>query len=155
MNLATPTKTHVLLIEQDDVVRNQLARQLKAAEYETVSVATLSEALERFYSGFIDAALVDLRLTAGEGWDVIDQMIAINPCLPIVALCSPDAKPASMARATAALERPIAPKLLVETVTRLVAPLTEARRRRSGSTGPILVTADAQAWQRQALLNHR
>ena len=61
----------VLIVDDDDTLRNVLCAELRQRGYETSGAADVRAAIELLRGGGFAAALVDLRLGTGDGMDVV------------------------------------------------------------------------------------
>ena len=64
----------VLLVEDDQTLRDIVARNLEARRYRVASAATCADAIERVQTGCPDVLLLDINLPDGSGWDVLRAM---------------------------------------------------------------------------------
>ena len=119
----------VLLADDDPAVRASLSRALQGEDYEVFSASNGQEALEKFFRGYIDIVLLDINMPVRNGWDTFERMTAVNPFLPIIIITArPNQQElASVAGATAIMEKPLAIPILIETMNRLVEESIEAR----------------------------
>jgi len=76
----------VLLVEDDERFRERLARALTARDCEVRAVATRAEAVTAATDESPELALVDLKLAADSGLDVVRDLHAIDPTTRIVVL---------------------------------------------------------------------
>ncbi len=65
----------VLIVEDDPVEREAVARLLAGGEVETVAVATVAEALRRLRDTTFDCMVMDLSLPDGTGFELLEQMM--------------------------------------------------------------------------------
>jgi DNA-binding NtrC family response regulator len=91
MTQETPKPAHVLVADDQVDVREALRLLLKAEGMEGTIVASPAAALEELYSGEFDAALIDLNYTRDttsgkEGLDLLTQMQATDPDLPVIVM---------------------------------------------------------------------
>lgn len=75
----------ILIIDDEDNARQNIATFLNGRGYETIGVATLSEARERLRHGDPDIILLDVQLPDGYGPDLLDE-VAMLPVRPPVIL---------------------------------------------------------------------
>src|SRR6476660_10547941 len=76
--------TKVLIIEDDDVIAQGMARHLQAAGYDAVGVANGETGLARLRFERPDVCVLDLMLPGVDGWKVIEQARAEGIGTPIV-----------------------------------------------------------------------
>jgi CheY-like chemotaxis protein len=84
--LTPRTEIVVLIVEDELLVRYEVAQELRAVGYEVVEFSTAEDAIARLQAGpRIDVVFTDIQL-AGRltGWDVAEQFRAANPDLPII-----------------------------------------------------------------------
>lgn len=83
--MASPA-AHVLVVDDDDLVRSVLVRQLELLGYRTTSVADPDAALAALdASGDVDLLLTDMRLGGGhDGYALATTARERRPSLPIV-----------------------------------------------------------------------
>jgi two-component system, OmpR family, response regulator len=67
---ADPTPTRVLLVEDDDPLREAMSRVLSRAGYEVVAVSNGADAVERGHADRPDAAVIDVFLRDAGGLGV-------------------------------------------------------------------------------------
>ena len=77
-------KPKILLLDDDEAIRQMLGRVLTQEGYLVIPAATGPQALELAAATELDLALLDLTLPGQSGWDVFEQLTAEEPLLPIV-----------------------------------------------------------------------
>jgi CheY-like chemotaxis protein len=82
--LAPPTRPVVLLVEDDDPVRELIARALWANGFEVVAAASGEEALDLAHGRQVDLLLSDVLLPNQNGFETAHQIHARSPQIPIV-----------------------------------------------------------------------
>lgn len=84
--------TRILMVDDHPIVRQGLRSLLSNyAEFEVVGeAASVEEGLELFRSTRPDVALVDIRLGAGSGLDLVDAMLESDPGARVVVVSSFD-----------------------------------------------------------------
>lgn len=92
--LRDPTRPSVLVVEDEALIRLDLARELIASGFEVVEASQGSEAVARFReNGNIDAAVVDIGLPGGmTGYCVVRAMREIRPSCTIILASASDLK---------------------------------------------------------------
>ena len=80
----------VLVVEDDDSIRDVISQVLCDAEYHAVAVSTLSKAIEALEATIPDAIVLDLMLSDGDGRDLIeacrrDRRLAHLPVIVLTA----------------------------------------------------------------------
>jgi len=124
---------NVLVVEDDDDLRSQLARALREEDFTVETVATGAAALDRVATGKLDVLVVDIGLPDADGRDVVQALRARGVQTPVLFLTARDALVDRIAGFDAGgddyLSKPFA---LAELVVRLHALL-----RRTGAGGAI------------------
>lgn len=135
----------VLLVEDDDVVREVLAGAFEDAGWK-VEIAASCEAMARVLrkSTGIDVVVVDRHLPDGDGWACIGELRqgpSSRSDVVVIAMTAhlalSNAERALVAGCEAFLEKPCEPKVVLEEAMRLLSarlPKTATRRRRLRDT---------------------
>mgnify|MGYP001819872032 CR=1 FL=1 len=92
---------HVLLIEDDPLIRRSLASRLRSDGYKVTEADGVAEARKRMGSMEVDLALVDFQLPDGTGFEVMDALQQAHAGVPSVMLTAP----ASIDHAVEAMRR--------------------------------------------------
>src|SRR3954463_10175600 len=79
-----PCMTKVLIIEDDDVIAQGMARHLQSAGFDAVGVANGETGLARLRFERPDVCVLDLMLPGLDGWKVIEQARGEGIGTPIV-----------------------------------------------------------------------
>lgn len=74
----------ILLVEDDDLVRQSVARMLTCAGHEVVDVSDGEAALQRLGSGRFDLMLADLKMPGMTGIELVSATRQARPDLPVV-----------------------------------------------------------------------
>jgi two-component system, response regulator RegA len=82
----TDAAPNVLIVDDDDVFREQLARSLRRRGYETRTAATCRDALEAARAEAPEMAIVDLRLPGESGLECVRDLLDIEPSTRVVVL---------------------------------------------------------------------
>jgi DNA-binding NtrC family response regulator len=77
-------KVNILIIEDDYDGRLAIADALKTSSYNVEDTATGKEGLEKFITQEFDVVIVDIRLPDISGFDVLKEIKAINPDIPVI-----------------------------------------------------------------------
>lgn len=80
----TEPQSSIAIVDDDDLLRSTLARQLVDAGYRAVAVATGAEAVDLAARGEISAFLIDLVMPEEPGHEVARRILAIAPSVRIV-----------------------------------------------------------------------
>lgn len=85
---------HVLIVEDEALLRDLLAQTLAARGFTVATAATASQARSVFDDGDFDAIIVDINLGLGlDGFDLAEALVRDNPGLGVVFLTNlPDAR---------------------------------------------------------------
>jgi two-component system, cell cycle sensor histidine kinase and response regulator CckA len=82
--IAPPTRPVVLLVEDDDPVRELIGRALRANGFDVVAAASGEEALDLELDRHVDVLLSDVMLPNQNGFEVANQIHSRSPHIPIV-----------------------------------------------------------------------
>jgi DNA-binding response OmpR family regulator len=116
-----PTIHRVLLVDDDDVIRDMMSRSLTSKGFEVVAVGGVAEALKCIATTKFDVLITDLHMpNAGDGFTVISAMRHSQPAALTMLLSGfPDVKSAMEAiilEADEIVTKPVEMKQLVELV---------------------------------------
>jgi DNA-binding NtrC family response regulator len=102
-------RTHVLLVDDDVVVRQSLEQALVLEDFLVVPVGTSGEALREFGERRIDIVLLDLNLGTESGWDTLLTLKRIRPRIPVILMTGHQENNHSVSknRAEAYMEKPL------------------------------------------------
>ena len=122
-----PRSQAVLVVDDDRSIRFLCRVNLELDGWQVLEAATLAEARNQIAEGDVDLVLVllDLHVGAGRGLDLLAELRAVRPDVP-VALLTGSAEAPAEAGADAVISKPFTLDELRETVHSLV-----ARRARS------------------------
>ena len=84
LTVAPPTRPVVLLVEDDDPVRELIARALRANGFDVMAAASGEEALELEPTRHVDMLLSDVLLPNQNGFEVASQIHRRSPHIPVV-----------------------------------------------------------------------
>jgi two-component system, LuxR family, response regulator TtrR len=124
-------KKTVLIVDDDDAIRESLRKLLEAEGYQVRLAANGQEGLDKFDPARVDLLLLDLNLPAKSGWDLFERFSFINPLLPIIIITGRDNqyKLAAAAGVGALMEKPLDVPVLLQTIAALLAEPAEIRLR--------------------------
>jgi DNA-binding NtrC family response regulator len=74
----------ILIVDDDDFMRELIAESLGELEYWTIPVGTVKDALHAVSINEIEVALIDLSLRDGTGLEVVDTIIDGSPDTQII-----------------------------------------------------------------------
>ena len=120
----------VLVVDDDVGVRGPLEKFLALHGFDVVSAGSCEAALDRLAEQPVQAAVIDLRLGAGTGREVV---LSIPPPTPVVifsAVPEESGRLEEMRPNTRLIQKPFSLVMLVETLEKMVA--AAARTRRDG-----------------------
>ena len=78
--------SHILVIDDDDVVRTLIGRVLERAGHSTSLAANGMEGIRRLSEGAFDLVITDLVMPEMEGIETISAIRQTDPALPIIAI---------------------------------------------------------------------
>jgi DNA-binding response OmpR family regulator len=95
-------------VDDDDLVRQTIARRLARAGWRVVQAADGASALEIVGGdvGRFAAVVLDLSMVGLEGRIVLERLAALDPDLPVVVLSGFVARPEDLSLAAAVLTKP-------------------------------------------------
>ena len=76
----------IIIVDNDDNSRDTVARILREAEYEVISVSGSAEALDLVRETSFDMAILDLHIDAMDGIHLMEQIHTCRPGIPILIL---------------------------------------------------------------------
>jgi len=77
-------RAKILVVDDDPGIRQLLQLHLTDANYQVTSVETSSEAVEQVTAEIFDLAVVDLRIGDEDGIALLEQLLRIQPTLPVI-----------------------------------------------------------------------
>ena len=111
----------VLVVEDDVSVRRPLVKFLEMHGFAVVTAETAEEGLDALKNNRVVAAVVDLRLKAGSGRDVVASTPAEVPVIIFSGVPSESAELERVRPRTRLIEKPYSLVLLVETLEEMLA----------------------------------
>lgn len=125
-------KKRVLVVDDDDAVRQAMKRVLETAGYEVGLARNGEEAITRFQPEQTDLLLLDLNLPTHSGWDVFERLTTHYPFVPVIIITGmPNQYSTAVAAGVSALmEKPLEATELLKTVREVLAERSETRLRR-------------------------
>lgn len=122
-----PAMIRVLVVDDDESARLFLGSILEAAGHFVFYARTGEEAIRAFLRKGAHVVVTDLEMPRGDGFELIDAIVGINPDVPVIAVSGMDTGRLERARELGAritIAKPVEPATLVssvEAVTRSVA----------------------------------
>ena len=111
----------VLVVEDDDGVREPLQKFLSMHGFDVLGASTADAALARLSERRIDAAVVDLRLPQGSGRDVVLSSPPPTPVVIFSAVPDESGQLEQMRPNTRLIVKPFSLVMLVEQLQKMVA----------------------------------
>ncbi|MFI5341143.1 MAG: response regulator transcription factor, partial [Candidatus Methylomirabilales bacterium] len=124
--LEVPKAKRILLVEDEALIRASMASALESAGFVVVDAATGADALAAMETAPHDLLILDILLPDLDGWQVLRRVregeeIRTLPVLVVSGLESVNADQAFGLGADEFLTKPVSPRVLVDTVVRLLA----------------------------------
>jgi DNA-binding response OmpR family regulator len=115
-------KKRILVVDDDESVRESLKKVLEGAGYEVMLAAGALEVAVRFEPGQFDLLVLDLVLPNQTGWDVFEQLTTRRPLVPAIIITGlpNQRRTAELAGAGALFEKPVEPAALLERIAELL-----------------------------------
>jgi CheY-like chemotaxis protein len=143
-----PMTMKVLIIDDDEAVRESMKKILERETYEVLLAADGQVALEQIDPFAIDLLLLDIDLPVRSGWDVFEEFTTRRPALPVIVITGhPGQYPVAQAAGVDAfMEKPIDVPQLLQTMREVLAvPVDQRLHRLLGRGGlPWHVPANAR-----------
>ncbi|KQN26162.1 nitrogen regulation protein NR(I) [Sphingomonas sp. Leaf33] len=76
----------ILVVDDDSAIRTVVAEALRRKGHDVTTVATLGDAREALRKALPDVLVTDVVLPDGDGIDMVPQILADHPALPIIVL---------------------------------------------------------------------
>lgn len=117
--------TAVLVVDDDEVMRDLLRRALERSGFEVVTAADGHEGVERFRDRAVDVTITDMMMPTMDGLQLIQALVAQQPSIRIIAVSGVDEwdnylKTARSLGARAVLRKPVSSAQIVTTVKRVL-----------------------------------
>jgi CheY-like chemotaxis protein len=122
--VASAVTASVLVVEDNDLMRDVLRRMLERAGFAVVTAINGRDAVERFRERPVDVVVTDMIMPEMGGLQLIRALHVERPGVPIIAVSGVEYPHLFMARscgAKATLRKPVPSGQLVETVQRVLA----------------------------------
>jgi DNA-binding NtrC family response regulator len=122
------TRARVLIVDDDDQVRDVLRRKMELAGYDVTIAADGNEAIRRLKNDAFDVVVSDIMMPERDGLEVIMYVRKERPSVKVIAISAPSnhlfLDSARALGACASLEKPFPLDDLVRTVERALASAT-------------------------------
>ena len=79
-------KKHILTVDDESEIRELLREILSAAGYRVSDASSVEEAMRIVRSDPPDLVITDLQLEEGDGFELVEQVKAAAPKLPVIML---------------------------------------------------------------------
>ncbi len=136
----------ILIVEDDAVLRDGLAFNLRAAGFEVEAVAAAAPALERLRRGGLDLAILDVGLPDRDGFDLLAEVRASGDRTPVLLLTARSLELDEVRGLELGADDYVTkPFGVAELTARVRALIRRAREARGTGTGPAPATATPQA----------
>jgi signal transduction histidine kinase len=127
--LEVPKAKRILLVEDEALIRIPMASALESAGFAVEGAATGADALAVMEAEAFDLLILDVVLPDMEGWEILRRVreaeeVRTLPVLVVTGLEGLNAEQALALGADEFLTKPVSPRVLVDTVTRLLAQTT-------------------------------
>jgi len=76
----------ILIVEDDEVVRDYLSEILSALGYEPITAADGDDGLKKFQKNDLSMVLTDIRMPIMDGLSMLKRMRSENPSIPIIVI---------------------------------------------------------------------
>lgn len=125
-------KPKILVVDDDNSVRESLRKLLAAHGYEVLTAHDSAEALQHFESQKIDLVVLDVQLGAVDGWETFQRMTVTNAFVPTVVITGEfgQRERALTAGVEALIEKPMDVPTFLEIIRALLAETREERLKR-------------------------
>ncbi len=80
------SRPSLLIVDDDQALRDQLARALRSRGYDVTTAANYEEAMQRARSASPEMAVIDLRMPGRSGLELTRDLHALDPATKIVVL---------------------------------------------------------------------
>lgn len=123
----TPETKSIIVVDDDETVRNVIARTLQCEGYQVATASSGREALEITATAKFDAMFLDIMMPGMNGQDVLTMMTFGNPDTPVIMLSAlPDAEGEALNRgAFAYLRKPASVNDIITIAREALTPICE------------------------------
>jgi CheY-like chemotaxis protein len=111
----------ILVVDDDDGVRNVARRTLEAAGYHVWEAADGLQALSYILRGVVDVVVTDIRMPNMDGWQLLTHLRSMNPRLPTLLMSGYDVHLGTTSMSEMVLAKPFRPEQLTSLVRQLLA----------------------------------
>jgi CheY-like chemotaxis protein len=116
------SSTTVLVVEDDDLVRDLIARELEEVGYVVVEAVTAEEGLKVLEHQPVNALFTDIRLPGAlDGWQLAEQARKLDPDLPVIYATGYSEETPRVVTGGVFLRKPYVPSTVMAALDRLLA----------------------------------
>ena len=120
-NSGTSRRETILVVDDDDAVRNGLRSVLVTEGYAVVTANNGFQATAAFRSQSCALALIDMNMPLLNGWGAIASLRSLSPSLPIVIITArPDQRTVAREAGVTLMEKPLDLPLLLHRIGELI-----------------------------------
>jgi DNA-binding response OmpR family regulator len=123
-------RKRLLIVDDDFQVRQSLHCVLEDAGYEVICASDGNDAGNKLDDPKIELLVLDLNMPNGDGWDVLDEVQARHPLLPVIVITGMTEQLATLNLGAVFMTKPLNVLKLLHNVKKLLAETTEERIRR-------------------------
>lgn len=125
MTIEQPPSAAILVVDDDEVMRDLLRRVLERSGFEVMTATNGDEGVEQCRERTVDVTITDMRMPVKDGVELIRALVAEQPSIRIIAVSGVDdwdnyLKTARSLGARAVLRKPVSSAELVSTVKRVL-----------------------------------
>ena len=114
-----PSLPVVLVVDDEDVVREVTRRALESAGYQVVEASNGARALGILMQGGVDAVVTDIRMPGMDGWELAGRVTMMTPRPAILFITGYEAHVGTTS-SVPVLAKPFRPELLVDNVRQVL-----------------------------------
>src|ERR1019366_70143 len=124
--------TKILVVDDEQTIRESLAKILRAEGYEIVLAENGQEAIEKLVQESFNLLLLDLGLPVKDGWATLRWLNQVNPVFPVIVITGrwKQGELAEAAGVDVLMEKPLDVPKLLQNILELLQEPAEARARR-------------------------
>jgi two-component system copper resistance phosphate regulon response regulator CusR len=124
--------TKILVVDDEQTIRESLAKMLRAEGYEIVLAENGQEAIEKLVQESFNLLLLDLGLPVKDGWATLRWLNQVNPVFPVIVITGrwKQGELAEAAGVDVLMEKPLDVPKLLQNIRELLQEPAEARARR-------------------------
>jgi CheY-like chemotaxis protein len=106
--MAGSGKRHILLVEDEEMVRDVVIWTLEDMGFVVVGASSGDQALDILRGGAIDILLTDIRMPGGvDGWTLAEKAREVIPDLPVIYMSGFSQEPPRMAKGSVFVQKPL------------------------------------------------